>query len=117
MSVEKINSHSYIINNDNGSFYCSTSTDNISEYKTDDKITEAVIDDLRTRSKIGIKKYNTTLDQNNKDDYMNHLYEELLDAAQYIKKEMSFIPMIKQMIKDNPNNNTLGEQIRKIFNG
>ena len=46
------------------------------ENKTDDKITEAVVDDLRSRSKVGIKKYNTTLDQNNKDDYMTHLYQE-----------------------------------------
>ena len=33
-----------------------------------DKVTEAVIEDLRSRSERGIKKYNTTLDQNNKDD-------------------------------------------------
>jgi len=38
-----------------------------------DKITEAVIEDLKSRSERGIKKYNTTLDQNNKDNYMNHL--------------------------------------------
>jgi hypothetical protein len=87
------------------------------EDKTDDKITEAVISDLRSRSKVGIKKYNTTLDQNNKDDYMNHLYQELLDAAQYIKKEMSFIPMIKQMMKDCPNDMELGKKIRETFNG
>jgi hypothetical protein len=87
------------------------------ENKTDDKITEAVVDDLRSRSKIGIKKYNTTLDQNNKDNYMTHLYQELLDAAQYAKKEMSFIPMIKQMIKNHPNDSELGEKIRMTFNG
>ena len=82
-----------------------------------DKITEAVIEDLKSRSERGIKKYNTTLDQNNKDDYMNHLYEELLDAAQYVKKEMSFIPMIKQIIKDTPNDMELGAKIRQTFNG
>lgn len=87
------------------------------EDKTSDLITEAVVDDLRSRSKVGIKKYNTTLDQNNKDDYMNHLYEELLDAAQYIKKEMSFVPMIKQMMKDCPNDMELGKKIRETFNG
>jgi hypothetical protein len=87
------------------------------EDKTSDLITEAVVDDLRSRSKVGIKKYNTTLYQNNKDDYMNHLYEELLDAAQYIKKEMSFVPMIKQMIKDTPNDMELGKKIRETFNG
>ncbi len=39
-----------------------------------DKITEAVIEDLKLRSERGIKKYNTTLSENNKDDFMNHLY-------------------------------------------
>ncbi len=46
-----------------------------------DKITEAVIEDLKSRSERGIKKYNTTLDQNNKDNYMQHAYEEALDLA------------------------------------
>jgi hypothetical protein len=81
-----------------------------------DKVTEAVIEDLRSRSERGIKKYNTTLDQNNKDDYMNHLYEELLDAAQYIKKEMSIIPEIQALIKQYPNNQDLGKVIRDIYN-
>jgi lipopolysaccharide biosynthesis regulator YciM len=80
-----------------------------------DKITEAVIDDLKSRSERGIKKYNTTLDQNNKDDYMNHLYEELLDAAQYAKKEMSIIPTIQKMIEENPNDQKLGMLIRDTF--
>jgi len=80
-----------------------------------DKITEAVIEDLKSRSKRGIKKYNTTLDQNNKDDYMNHLYEELLDAAQYAKKEMSIIPTIQKMIEENPNDQKLGMLIRDTF--
>jgi hypothetical protein len=81
-----------------------------------DKITEAVIEDLRSRSERGIKKYNTTLDQNNKDDYMNHLYEELLDAAQYVKKEMSIIPEIQSLIKQYPNNQDLGKVIRDLYN-
>lgn len=80
-----------------------------------DKITEAVIEDLKSRSERGIKKYNTTLDQNNKDDYMNHLYEELLDAAQYVKKEMSIIPMIQKMIEENSNDQELGKLIRETF--
>jgi uncharacterized protein YeeX (DUF496 family) len=82
-----------------------------------DQITLAVIDDLVSRSQRGINKYNTTLDQNNKDDYMNHLYEELLDAAQYIKKEMSFVPMIKELIENTPNDMELGKIIRQKFNG
>lgn len=80
-----------------------------------DTITESVIEDLKSRSERGIKKYNTTLDQNNKDDYMNHLYEELLDAAQYIKKEMSIIPELQQMIEQYPNDMLLGEAIRSKY--
>jgi hypothetical protein len=80
-----------------------------------DKITEAVIEDLKSRSERGINKYNTTLDQNNKDDYMNHLYEELLDAAQYIKKEISIIPEIQIMIDKYPDDLDLGKAIRKKY--
>ncbi len=82
---------------------------------TQDKITNQVIDDLKSRAERGYKKYNTTLSGNNKDDYMNHLYEELLDAAQYIKKEQSIIPDIQQLINDNPNNMELGAKIRSIY--
>lgn len=80
-----------------------------------DKVTEAVINDLKSRSERGIKKYNTTLDQNSKDDFMNHLYEELLDAAQYIKKENSIIPEIQDIIKQYPNDTELGRVIRKKY--
>ena len=80
-----------------------------------DKITEAVIEDLKSRSERGINKYNTTLDQNNKDDYMNHLYEELLDAAQYIKKEISIIPEIQIIIDKYPDDLDLGKAIRKKY--
>ena len=80
-----------------------------------DKITESVIEDLKSRSARGIQKYRTTLDQNNNDDFMRHLYEELLDAAQYVKKEMSIIPELQQMIDENPNDMLLGEAIRKKY--
>jgi hypothetical protein len=82
---------------------------------TQDKITNQVIDDLKSRAERGYKKYNTTLNGNNKDDYMNHLYEELLDAAQYIKKEQSIIPDIQQLIEQCPNNMELGGKIRSIY--
>lgn len=80
-----------------------------------DTITESVINDLRSRSERGIKKYNTTLDQNNKDNYMQHAYEEALDLAQYLKKEMSIIPMIQKLIEENPNDMDLGAIIRQTF--
>jgi len=80
-----------------------------------DTITESVINDLRSRSERGIKKYNTTLNQNNKDDFMNHLYEELLDAAQYAKKEMSIIPNIQKLIEMYPADADLGKAIRILY--
>jgi hypothetical protein len=44
--------------------------------------------DLQKREQKGIKTYGTTLDgaDLNKEQLLNHLYEELLDAAFYIKK-------------------------------
>jgi hypothetical protein len=80
-----------------------------------DTITESVINDLRSRSERGIKKYNTTLDQNNKDNYMQHAYEEALDLAQYLKKEMSIIPEIQKLIELYPNDIELGAVIRNTF--
>jgi hypothetical protein len=53
-----------------------------------DKIVELVKQDLDRRSQKGINTYNTTLWDNNHDDFLQHLYEELLDAANYIKKIM-----------------------------
>ena len=87
------------------------------ENKTSDKITEAVIDDLRSRSKVGIKKYNTTLDQNNHQNMLQHAYEEALDLAQYLKKEITTLNTIQDLIKQIPNDNELGAKIRAIFNG
>ena len=51
-----------------------------------DKIVEQVIDKFNQRSEVGIKKYGTTLEQNNNDDFLNHLQEELMDAILYIQK-------------------------------
>ena len=44
--------------------------------------------DLQKREAKGINTYGTTLDDAklNKEELLNHLYEELLDAAFYIKK-------------------------------
>ena len=49
---------------------------------------EEISADLKKREEKGIKTYGTTLDNAdlNKEQLLNHLYEELLDAAFYIKK-------------------------------
>jgi hypothetical protein len=41
---------------------------------------------LIQRSNVGIEKYNTTLEGNTKDDFMQHLLGELLDAVNYLTK-------------------------------
>lgn len=48
-----------------------------------------VIDDIRKRQELGIKKYGTTLANNplSKQQWRQHLYEELLDAVLYLKRE------------------------------
>lgn len=44
--------------------------------------------DLQKREAKGIKTYGTTLDDANlnREELLNHLYEELLDSVFYIKK-------------------------------
>ena len=51
-----------------------------------DKIVQSVLDKYVKRSEVGVKKYGTTLEQNNTDDFLNHLQEELMDAVLYIEK-------------------------------
>ena len=51
-----------------------------------DKIVEEVIQKFEARSKLGIQKYGTTLEENNTDDFLNHMQEELMDAILYIQK-------------------------------
>lgn len=51
-----------------------------------DKIVQDVVDKFQKRSEVGIKKYGTTLEENNSDDFLNHLQEELMDAILYIQK-------------------------------
>lgn len=77
-----------------------------------DKITEAVIEDLKSRSERGIKKYNTTLSENNHQNMLQHAYEEALDLSQYLKKEINTLNTIQDMIKQIPNDIELGEKIR-----
>lgn len=54
-----------------------------------DEIVEAVKREFDVRSCIGINKYKTTLQDNNDDDFLQHLKEELMDAVCYIQKLQS----------------------------
>jgi len=53
-----------------------------------DSVVAAVRADLLLRSQLGIEKYGTTLDRSDlsERDWMQHAYEEMLDAALYLKK-------------------------------
>lgn len=54
-----------------------------------DPIVDSVVKQFRKRSNLGIKKYGTTLEENNNDDFLQHLKEELMDAVLYIEKLQS----------------------------
>ena len=51
-----------------------------------DPIVDKVVEKFQERSQVGIEKYGTTLEDNNTDDFLNHLQEELMDAVLYLEK-------------------------------
>ena len=52
----------------------------------EDEIVKQVVDRYNKRSEVGVKKYGTTLHENNTDNFLIHLQEELMDATLYIQK-------------------------------
>jgi len=58
-----------------------------------DEIVERVVSLFRSRSERGIQKYGTTLDKNelSNREWLQHLQEELMDAALYVEKIKSII--------------------------
>lgn len=73
-----------------------------------DKIVEQVVDKYYERSQVGITKYGTTLENNNKDNYLLHAQEEAMDLSLYLQK-------LIEIVKDTPNDTELGEKIRKMI--
>jgi hypothetical protein len=53
-----------------------------------DKYVDRVLKRFNERSKVGIKKYSTTLERNdlNALEWLTHLQEELMDATLYIER-------------------------------
>ncbi len=51
-----------------------------------DSIVESVVNKFKQRSEVGITKYGTTLEENEKDDFLEHTQLELMDAVNYIEK-------------------------------
>ncbi len=79
-----------------------------------DQIVLSVIEKYAKRSEIGQAKYGTTLETNNKDNYLKHLQEELMDASLYIEKLMAMDKEITKIVKDTPNDTELGMKIRNL---
>lgn len=79
-----------------------------------DQIVLSVIEKYAKRSEVGIAKYGTTLETNNKDNYLKHLQEELMDATLYLEKLMTLDKEITKIVKDTPNDSELGMKIRNL---
>ena len=82
---------------------------------TKDQITNLVIKDLSSRAERGYTKYNTTLGENNHQNMLQHAYEEALDMAQYLKKEIITLNTIQDLVKKHPNDTELGMLIRNKY--
>jgi hypothetical protein len=85
------------------------------DYFVKDEVTKEVILDLAERSKKGVKKYNTTLGENDHQNMLQHAYEEALDLAQYLKKEITILNTIQDLVKQYPNDTELGKAIRAKY--
>ncbi len=56
--------------------------------KTKDSVVESVVSKFRERSRVGIEKYDTTLDRKDLStlEWITHLQEELMDAILYVER-------------------------------
>jgi len=79
-----------------------------------DPIVNQVIEKFQRRSDIGARKYGTTLHENNRDNYLLHLQEELMDGCNYIEKLMTQKQEIINLVNTTPNDEELGEKIRNL---
>lgn len=71
--------------------------------RSDSLILAAVIADLRRREQKGLETYGTTMDRNDltQAEWLNHLYEEVLDSAVYLKKIINGTQGITNNQKEN----------------
>lgn len=79
-----------------------------------DQVVDNVIDKYYERSQVGITKYGTTLYRNDKDNYLKHLQEELMDATLYIQKLIDLNQELTLLVKINDDDAQLGAAIRKF---
>lgn len=77
-----------------------------------DQIVEQVKVMLDERSQRGIKKYGVTLEDNIRENYIQHALEEALDLANYLAT-LKF--QMKTLCREHPNDAELGGIIRQIY--
>ena len=80
-----------------------------------DSIVDQVIVKFQQRSTVGIQKYNTTLQENNKDNYLVHLQQELQDATLYIEKLLTQNAEITNLVNTSIDDADLGMKIRNLI--
>ena len=76
-----------------GSLYSNMSKGVIPDNPKEDTVVKSVTNKFKTRSEVGIKKYNATLDRDDltETEWLNHLQEELMDATLYVQKLINMI--------------------------
>ena len=79
-----------------------------------DKIVQQVVNKYTERSDRGYQKYGTTLEENNKDIYLKHLQEELMDATLYLEKLLTLDKEVRILCMKHQDDNQLGEAVRKL---
>ena len=84
------------------------------ELMVEDKIVMNVLAKYAMRSRVGQDKYGTTLETNNKDNFLKHLQEELMDATLYLEKIMYLNQEITNLVRDHSNDAELGMKIRNL---
>lgn len=80
-----------------------------------DDITFEVMVDLTTRAKRGVNKYTTTLAENNHQNMLQHAYEEALDLAQYLKKEITTLSTVQDLTEQYADDLELGRKVRELY--
>jgi len=81
------------------------------------KLSKEIYQDLYDRNTRGLNKYGHLLDDNNYQDMLQHAYEEVLDLAQYLKKEITTQNTIQELLKQykSKSDSELGKEVRKMF--
>lgn len=79
-----------------------------------DRIVELVKEKYQQRSDVGINKYGTTLEGNNRDSYLKHLQEELMDSTLYLEKLIQLDQEMSRLCSIHSDDRELGQAVRKL---